>query len=70
MLEKYYKAFDPPKKVVKDFDLLGKIRSFKLPSEVGDHLLTTSTNKSPERNRRVTLHLKDESDPNILDLGM
>ena len=72
MLGKYYKAFVPPKKVVKDFDLVGKIRCFKLPSEVGDHLLTMCTNDAPENEfcKCVALHLKDENDPILLDLGM
>lgn len=70
MIATYYGQFSPPKKVVKDLDMYGIIQSFKLPSEVGDHLLCSDTRDyelcDPET---VKLLLKDETDSSILDLG-
>lgn len=70
MIATYYTKFIPPKKVVKDLDMYGIIQSFKLPSEVGDHLLCSDTQDhelcDPET---VKLLLKDETDSSILDLG-
>ena len=70
MIATYYRKFIPPKKVVKDLDMYGMIQSFKLPSEVGDHLLCGDTQDNEQCDpETIKLHLKDETDSSILDLG-
>lgn len=67
MLEKYYKAYIPPKKVVKNLDIYEIIQSFKYTLEVNDQLLDEAP-LEPEH-LYVKLLLKDETDSNMLDLG-
>lgn len=71
MLSKYYSAFIPMKKVVKELDVNGTIQAFDLPCEVGDHFLNEYTpSKDQDDPLTVELLLKDETDANLLDLGM
>lgn len=71
MLEKYYKVFSLPKKVVKELDLHSIIHSFKLPSDVGDYLLGDECAEIVHSDfPTIKLHLKDETNSSILDLGM
>lgn len=71
-LKKYYEEFVSPKRVVNHLDLNDLIKTFILPSEVGDHLLSNTvdlTNDSEISSEIVRLVPKDESESCLLDLG-
>lgn len=69
MLDTYYKSFSMPKKVIKDMELYALIQSFQLPMEVGDELLSKTTQDMPPDTSTVKLVPKDEADSCMLDLG-
>ena len=70
MLETYYKAFTLPKKATADLDLYSLIQSFKLPSEVGDHLMEKqNVEHEVFHSAPVVMLLKDDTNSSVLDLG-
>ncbi len=63
--------FTPSKTSVKDLDIYSIIQAFNIPSEVGDQFLNDD---SPTKREQfspcvIKLHLKDESDNIMFDLG-
>ena len=62
MLEKYYRNFASSEKVVQYLDMYSIVQAFKLPSEVGDYLITDGSSKWNFPSNVVTLLLKDDID--------
>ena len=70
MLEKYYEAYEV-KSVVQDVSFYDIIQCFKLPSDVGNHLLNPIpvTESEPSSRRSVSLQLSAGTENCLEQLG-